>query len=83
MLLASSTQVSRAATITRRYEDGSEEEKEIARKIQREFKQHVCGFDLLRSKGKSYVCDVNGFSLVKSSAKYYIDCANQIRRIIH
>lgn len=58
------------------------EEKEIARKISEAFKQNVCGFDLLRSKGKSYVCDVNGFSLVKSSKKYYIDCASQIRRII-
>ena len=46
------------------------------------FKQGVCGFDLLRSKGQSFVCDVNGFSLVKSSKRYYIDCASQIRRII-
>ena len=53
----------------------SQEEKQMARTIQREFKQNVCGFDLLRSKGKSYVCDVNGFSLVKSSKKYYFDCA--------
>ena len=61
----------------------TQEEKQISRDIQRAFKQNVCGFDLLRSKGKSYVCDVNGFSLVKSSKKYHIDCANQIRRIIH
>lgn len=58
------------------------EEKEIARKVQKAFKQNVCGFDLLRSQGKSYVCDVNGFSLVKSSKRYYMDCANQLRRII-
>lgn len=61
----------------------TQEEKEIARKIQKIFKQSVCGFDLLRSKGKSYVCDVNGFSLVKSSKKYYMDCANQILQLIN
>lgn len=54
-------------------------EKEIARRIVLQFKQFVCGFDLLRvQEGHSvvsYCCDVNGFSFVKNSRKYYDDCA--------
>jgi inositol hexakisphosphate/diphosphoinositol-pentakisphosphate kinase len=56
-------------------------EKEIARRVSSEFKQEICGFDMLRSGGKTYVC--NGFSFVKTSDKYYQDCALMIKRIIY
>ncbi|GAB6021308.1 hypothetical protein CHUAL_003923 [Chamberlinius hualienensis] len=57
-------------------------EKLIARKVCLAFKQTVCGFDLLRANGKSYVCDVNGFSFVKNSMKYYDDCSKILGNMI-
>ncbi|KAK4884538.1 hypothetical protein RN001_000809 [Aquatica leii] len=60
----------------------SNAEKMISRKVCLAFKQAVCGFDLLRANGKSFVCDVNGFSFVKNSNKYYDDCAKILGNMI-
>ena len=57
-------------------------EKEIAKKIVLKFKQNICGFDILRCQGNSYVCDVNGFSFVKGNKKYYKNCSNFLRKNI-
>ena len=57
-------------------------EKETAWKFAFIFGQRICGFDLLRANGKSYVCDVNGVSFVKKSTKFYDDTATLIMKMI-
>lgn len=76
--------------IVRRTPDGKEmrqvcalspEEQSMAIKVREGFGQTVCGLDLLRVNGKSYIIDVNGWSFVKGSDEYYDMCSKYLRQI--
>jgi len=58
----------------------SEFEKVCGALVVKAFGQNFCGFDVLRTKGGSVVCDVNGWSFVKGNQRYYDDAALLLQR---
>ncbi|KAM0675661.1 inositol hexakisphosphate and diphosphoinositol-pentakisphosphate kinase [Gurleya vavrai] len=59
-----------------------EDEYEFAHKISMSFNQFICGFDILRNNGISFVFDVNGWSFVKNNRGYYDMCFEVLKREI-
>ncbi|KNG86710.1 hypothetical protein ANOM_005179 [Aspergillus nomiae NRRL 13137] len=60
----------------------SKEEADAAAKISTGFGQSVCGFDIVRNKGKSYVIDVNGWTSVKNQPSFYGQCADILQQML-
>jgi hypothetical protein len=58
----------------------TEFEKVCGALVVKAFSQYFCGFDVLRTKGGSVICDVNGWSFVKGNQRYYDDAALLLQR---